>query len=131
MSVFVITKIIGRGFVFNLLLNAQICVLRRFGCRGVCLYLNGLKWLKKPPGIYEAFLYILMTSNSFLRGYFHARKICVIKPNNKKMQVCKADSKTGFCRRFLVYSHRGLKSLAVPVRVFWECALFGSLFCAL
>ena len=74
MSVFVITKIIGRGFVFNLLLNAQICVLRRFGRRGVRLYLNGLKWLKKPPGISKVFLYIFITSNSFLRGYFHARK---------------------------------------------------------
>lgn len=103
MSVFATPKILAE-LVFNLLLNFYLDVLSGFRCRWICLYLNGLKGLKKPPGMFLSFWCIFVFLYSLLRGLFVHEKICVIKLNYKNCRSVNSTQSLIFAGAFLTCS---------------------------
>lgn len=95
--------------VFNLLLNAHICVLRGFKPPQVCLYLGGVKGPRKPLKTLRIFLCVFLIFYSLSEVFLAYRKLRVIGLNYKICRCVRADSKTSFYTAFFGIHSEGLR----------------------
>lgn len=111
--------------VFNLLLNAYICVLRGFKPLQVCLYLGGVKGPRKPLKTLRNFLCVFLIFYSLSEVFLAYGKLRVIRLNYKICRRVRAGPKIGFYRAFFGIHLGGSKTLsyagssALDKELFW------------
>lgn len=111
--------------VFNLLLNAHICVLSGFKPPQVCLYLGGVKGPRKPLKTLRNFLCVFLIFYGLSEVCLAYRKLRVIWVNYKICRRVRVGPKTDFYKAFFDIHLGGSKTLsyagsgALDKELFW------------